>query len=197
MDRRLAAAKRMYYMLETICTQRDINSWKVKTVLFEAYVLQTMLYGIEVWGGSITNTMWDDIEKIQKSFIRKYIGVRVTTPYSMLLLESGCLPIEYYGLVRTLRYIQKVKSMPQNRLPHQAWEICKKPKKNHKSKFLTSGWMLDIKKWFAKWKLEKYLEAAKVDWKEMERTFKTSLWDQWAASTLCITTRALSLMQKG
>ena len=43
--------------------------------------------------------------------------------------------------------------------------------------------MLDIKKWFAKWKLEKYLEAAEVDWKEMERTFKTSLWDQWAAST--------------
>ena len=98
-------------MLETICMQKDKNCWKVKKVLFEAYVMQTMLYGIEVWGGSITNSMWVDIEKMQKSFIRKYIGVRITTPYLMLLMESGCLPIEYYGLVRTLQYIQKVKDM--------------------------------------------------------------------------------------
>ena len=79
--------------------------------MFKAYVMQTILYGIEAWGGSITNSMEDDIEKVQKSFIRKYIGVRVTTPYSMLLVESGCLPIEYYGLVRTLQYIQMVKGM--------------------------------------------------------------------------------------
>ena len=50
-------------------------------------------------------------------------------------------------------------------------------------RILTLGWMLDIKKRFAKWKLEKCLEASEVDWKEMERSFKTSLWDQWAAST--------------
>ena len=53
MDRRLAATKRMYYMLETICNHKDINSWKVRYVLFEAYVMQTMLYVIEIWGGSI------------------------------------------------------------------------------------------------------------------------------------------------
>ena len=64
MARRLATAKRMYYMLETICNQKDIHNWKVKTVLFEAYVMQTMLYGIEVWGGSISSSMWDEIEKM-------------------------------------------------------------------------------------------------------------------------------------
>ena len=70
MDRRLAAAKQMYYMFETIFNRKDINNWKVRCILFEAYVMQTMLYGIELWGGSISNTMWDDIEKLQKSFFR-------------------------------------------------------------------------------------------------------------------------------
>ena len=162
-------------MLETICSQKDIHSWKVKTVLFEAYVMQTVLYGIEVWGGSISSSMWDEIEKIQKCFIHRYVGVRVTTPYSLLLMESGCLPIEYYGLIRTLRYIQKVSNMPQERLPRQVWETCKRPKKNYKSKFLTSGWMLDIKKWFTKWNLEAYLEKTEVNWLKVERTFKASL----------------------
>lgn len=145
--------------------------------------MQTMLYGVEMWGGSISDTMWDDIEKLQKSFIRKYLGVRITTPYSILLMDSGRLPIEYYGLIRTLRYIQKVRNMHEDRLPRQAWETCKRPKKNYKSKFLASGWMLDIKKWFAKWNMESFLEKEEMDWKEVEKAFKASLWEKWALST--------------
>ena len=117
MARCLAIAKRMYYMLENICNQKDIHRWKVKIVPFEAYVMQTMLYGIKVWGGSISSSMWDDIRKIQKSFIRKYIDVRVTTSYSLLLTKSGCVPIKCYGLGCTLRYIQNVSNKPQDRLP--------------------------------------------------------------------------------
>lgn len=71
--------------------------------------------------------------KLQKSFICKYLGVRITTPYSMLLMDSGCLSTEYYGLICMLRYIQKVRNMHKDRLPRQAWETCKRPKKNYKS----------------------------------------------------------------
>ena len=153
-NRRLAAAKKMY-MFETICSHKDINSRKVRCILFEAYVMQTTLYGIEMWGGSISNKVWEDIKRLQKNFICRYLGVRVTTPYSMLLMESRCLPIEYYGLIRTLRYIQKIKMMHSDRIPRHAWDMCQKPKKNHKSKFLTSGWMHNIKRWFAKWNMKK------------------------------------------
>ena len=75
--------------------------------------------------------------------------MRTTTPYSMLLIETGCLPIEYHVLIHTLWYIQKVRNMHNDRLPRQGWEMCKKPRKNYKSKFLALGWMLDIWKWFA------------------------------------------------
>ena len=98
-------------------------------------------------------------------------------------MEPGYLPIEYNGLVRTLQYIQKVKDMQEDHLPCQALKICKTPKKFYKSKFLASGWMIDIKKWFTKRKLERYLEKTKIDWKEMEVEFKASLWEKWAIST--------------
>ena len=169
MDRRLAAARKMYYMFETVCRHKDINSWTVRRILFDAYVMQTMLYGVEMWGGSIPHSMWDDIEKLQKSFFRSFIGVRTSTPYSLLLLETRCLPIEYHGLIRTLRYIQKVRHMHTNRLPQQAWELCKQPKKNYKSKFLASGWMLDTRKWYAKWNLEEYLEHEEIDWTNVKK----------------------------
>ena len=70
--------------------------------------------------------------------------------------------------------------MPKDRLPSQALEICKTPKKNYKSKFLASGWMLDIQKWFAKWNLEEYLESKEIDWKNVEKAFRASLWEKWA-----------------
>ena len=181
MDRRLAASKRMYYMMETICNHKDIQNWNIRCILFEAYVAQTMLYGVEMWGGSISLKGWDEIEKLQKSFIRHYMAVKTTTPYSILLMEAGCLPIEYKGLIRVLSYLQKVKAMPDTRLPKQAWAACNKPKKNYKSKFLASGWMLDIQKWFKKWGLEAYLEREEFSWTQLEKDFKSSLWQKWAA----------------
>ena len=110
-------------MLETICNTKDIHNWKIRCILFEAYVMQTMLYEVELWGGSISVSTKDEIEKLQKSFTRRYVGLRVTTPYSILLIKVGCLPIEYHGILCVLRYIQKMKNMHGNRLPRQAWKI--------------------------------------------------------------------------
>ena len=65
--------------------------------------------------------------------------------------------------------------MHDRRLPRQAWEVCKQPKKTCKSKFLASGWMLDIKMWFAKWNMVSYLDRDEVDWKDVEKSFKVFL----------------------
>ena len=67
------------------------------------------------------------------------MAIKTTTLYSILLMEAGCLAtIEYKGLIQVLRYLQKVKAMPNTQLPKQAWAACNKPKKNYKSKFLAS-----------------------------------------------------------
>ncbi|MCO5609021.1 hypothetical protein L7F22_063241 [Adiantum nelumboides] len=48
--------------------------------------------------------------------------------------------------------------MPHTRLPHIAWEVGCKPQKNHKSKFLTSSLVEDIKKWFSKWNVGAHVD---------------------------------------
>ena len=73
--------------------------------------------------------------------------------------------------------------MQEDCLPCQAPKIYKTPKKFYKSKFLAFGWIIDIKKWFTKWKLGRYLERTKIDWKEMEVEVKDSLWEKCAIST--------------
>ena len=37
--------------------------------------------------------------------------------------------------------------MPNHRLPHLFWNVGCKLQKNHKSKILSSGWVIDIKNW--------------------------------------------------
>lgn len=48
--RRLEAGKRSYYAFENMCNHGNIKCWALKKYLFDALVI---LYGVEVWGGSI------------------------------------------------------------------------------------------------------------------------------------------------
>ena len=82
-------------------------------MIFDAYVLQTVLYGVEVWGGNISPSTWNDIEKLQKAFIRRHLGIKSTTPYALMLLETGRRPIEMYAMIRVVRYINRVRQMDE------------------------------------------------------------------------------------
>ena len=39
--------------------------WEVRVLLFDSMVVQALLYGVEVWGGTISFSAWNEIEKIQ------------------------------------------------------------------------------------------------------------------------------------
>ncbi|MCO5576821.1 hypothetical protein L7F22_030641 [Adiantum nelumboides] len=103
-------------------------------------------------------TNYRTIMKLQKKFLCRYMGVKATTPYSVMLLETGKRLLEMLALQRVHKYIMKVKLMPKSRIPHIAWDIGCKPQKNYKSKFLTSSFVQDIRKWFAKWNVEAYVD---------------------------------------
>ncbi|MCO5579440.1 hypothetical protein L7F22_033295 [Adiantum nelumboides] len=154
----IEASKAKYYEFENMCKQSVTKRWEIKAMVFETCVVQTLLYGVEVWGASISASIWNDIEKLQKKFLCRYMGVKATTPYSVMLLETGKRPLEMLALQRVHKYIMKVKLMPKSRIPHIAWDIGCKPRKNYKSKFLTSSFVQDIRKWFAKWNVEAYVD---------------------------------------
>ena len=91
--------------------------------------------------------MWKAFENVQKLFLQ----VKKQTPYTLLLLETGSLPIEIMAMERVVAYMFKVKKSPSHRLPRIAWEASKKIQKTHKSKKLCSSWMQDMEKWFGRW----------------------------------------------
>ena len=68
MEKWLIATNKVYHMLEMACNNhKDINSWKVKCIFFEAYYV-ILLYGKEMWGESILNKMLEDTQNLCKSF---------------------------------------------------------------------------------------------------------------------------------
>ena len=161
--RRLEAGKRAYYAFENTCNLGDIKCWVLKKYLFNTLVTPVLLYGVEVWGGSIPKSTWKAFENVQKHFLTKFLQVKKQTPYTLLLLETGSLPIEIMAMERVVAYMFKVKKSPSHRLPRIAWEASKKIQKTHKSKILCSGWMQDIEKWFRRWDATHLLHDASLD----------------------------------
>ena len=45
----------------------DTRGWKVRLMLFNAMMVKLLLYGVEMWGGTISLSAWNEIEKIPKS----------------------------------------------------------------------------------------------------------------------------------
>ena len=75
-----------------------------------------------------------------------------------MLLEIGGQPIDIFAHQNVYRYITKVKNLSNHRLPHLAWNVGCKLQKNHKSKIILSGWVVDIRKWFRRWGVDGLLE---------------------------------------
>ena len=70
------------------------------------------------------------------------------------------------ALKRVCTYIMKIKLMETTRLPRIAWEAGCKIQKTNKSKLITWTLVQDIRKWFAKWNVEAYLDKPVVQGKE-------------------------------
>ena len=68
--------------------------------LFKTMVTHILLYGVEVWGSTISLNAWNEIEKIQKMFLRRQLGVKATTFYEVKLSETTVWPIKIVALQR-------------------------------------------------------------------------------------------------
>ena len=72
------------------------------------------------------------MEKLKQAFIPRHLGVKSTTPYVLLLLETGCRPIEVHAMIRVLKYINRIRLMDDLRMPKHAWDASfgyRNPKK--------------------------------------------------------------------
>ncbi|KAI5077999.1 hypothetical protein GOP47_0007823 [Adiantum capillus-veneris] len=93
-----------------------------------------LLYGVEVWGGSFGKSTWKEFENVQKRFLTNFLQVKTQTPYMLLLLESGSLPIEVLGMQRLVEYMLKTQRSPLYRLLRIAHEAKSKGPKDMQEK---------------------------------------------------------------
>ena len=121
-------------MFENQCNQSDTQGWEVRLMLFNAMVV--LLYGVQVWGDKISLSAWDIIAKIEKVFLRRQLGVKSSTSYPTMRLETSDWPIERLAMQRVYKYITRVNDMLDHRLSKQARNIGCKVQKTNKSKIL-------------------------------------------------------------
>ena len=94
----LEAKNRAYYAFKNMCNAGEIKCWALKKYLFDTLVTLLLLYGVEARGGSIAMSTWKEFESVQKRFLNNFFQVKTQTPYMLLPLESGSLPIEILGM---------------------------------------------------------------------------------------------------
>ena len=137
----LEAGKRAYYAFENICNGGEITCWVLKKYLFVTLVLPVLLYGVEVWGGSISKSTWKEFETVQKRFLMNFLQVKSQTQYMFLLLETGSLPIEIMAMERVVAYMLKVQHSPSDRLPKIAGQLLRRSERHTKANFyVLVGW---------------------------------------------------------
>jgi hypothetical protein len=71
------------------CNGANLSTWKLKKQLFKSLVRPFVLYGVQVWGPTTSQSNWNKVEAIQKLFLEMELGVKTPTPYTLLLAETG------------------------------------------------------------------------------------------------------------
>ena len=88
--------------------------------LFDTLIRPILRYGCAVWGCySIT-----EIEKYHLQFIKRTLGVKMTTNSSVVYAETGIFPLHIYINVRMIKYWFKILNGDTNKLIHIAYMKC-------------------------------------------------------------------------
>ncbi len=64
----------------------------------------------------IDATLLTQLERIQKLFIRRLLGVANHSPVALLFSETGMWPVKYRRIILALRYWQYALSLPEDHI---------------------------------------------------------------------------------
>jgi len=104
---RYELAKSSFNVLRNeIRAQRMGDNWAA-SVLFNAKVMSTMLYGVQIWGWDKFNSFdWlqNQWQSLHVRTLKAAMHLPASTPDIPLWLESGIWPMMYYAISRTLTF---------------------------------------------------------------------------------------------
>jgi hypothetical protein len=164
---RVAHGYKAFYSMVQKCKTTSLSTWKLKKQLFNSLVRPVVLYGVQVWGPTTSQSTWNQVEAIQKLFLEMELGVKTQTPYALLLAEAGLLPLEVEALYLTLQYVMRVEALNDSRLPKQAFHTSR-----------AFGWYADVCRWAQAWdlsELEWHIEPKRL-WSLLHGKAIRKLW---------------------
>lgn len=94
----------------------------IKYKIFNTVIRSIMSYSAQVWGYEY----FQDVEKLQRFFLKKLFWLPVTSPNYMLYTETGLAPIFVYTFKLHIDYICKIMTYEEDRLPRKLAEIILK-----------------------------------------------------------------------
>ncbi|KAL3683246.1 hypothetical protein R1sor_001268 [Riccia sorocarpa] len=137
---RVAGGMRALYVTWNTCVEAGVMDWSLRKKLFVTIVRTTILYGSHAWGPALSRSGWAEIERIQKLFLQRELGVRTQIPHVLLLAEVGWVPMEVEALYSAIHYQSKIKEQGMQRLECQARQVTQ-----------ATGWFSDLCHWASRW----------------------------------------------
>ena len=118
---RAATGHRAALAMARRCRELGIQDPVMRLQLFDALVRPVMLYGVEVWGPHSLGQLDAHFEREHRSFLRRLLGVRESTPSAVVLAELGRYPLAVLATVHVCKYWNRLMAMEDSRLVRLAF----------------------------------------------------------------------------
>lgn len=125
-ETRLSRAYAALGGLERMCSQVQFQEPRTKLWLFDALVASTMLYGVQVWGPTVTHGSWKSMERTLVSMISRMIRAKASIPHAVIQAEVAAPSIEIEALTRSVSFMHNVWDMHRGRYTKLALESSRK-----------------------------------------------------------------------
>lgn len=87
--------------------------------IFQSVIRSVICYGAQTWGYK----EYEEVEKVQKYFLKRLFKLPINTPDYMLYVESGLAPLYLHTLKLHADYISRVMTYEADRIPRKLAEI--------------------------------------------------------------------------
>jgi hypothetical protein len=122
------AGRRAAYRVLQRCRELHITELDVALALFDNQVLPCLTYGAEVWMPYMTCLMADPIkamqapmERVQLWFLKRFLGLRHSTPSWVVLAEASRAPVYLYALKQVCRLWNKLAGLNDHHLARRVF----------------------------------------------------------------------------
>ena len=116
-----SAAQRALFALEARCAEMGITDPRLRCRLYDAVVKPVLSYGCEVWMPLISSSSLAELEKVHLSFLRRLLDVPRSAASKHMYAETGRLPQSVAWWQQSLKYLQYLTTLNDDRLVHRAY----------------------------------------------------------------------------